>query len=207
MSVRLAITLLSGRCVHIDVDPKASLDVLRQQAQIALCVGRSSLLSPGGEDLRGTRTVEQTGLRMGDALVLHSRHVQVFSSRRSAAFAALLGDGSVVTWGDSEGGGDSSAVQGQLRNVQHIQASGNAFAALLADGFVVTWGRSEFGGDSSAVQGQLRNVQHIRASAEAFAAVREDGHVVTWGHPDSGGVSSAVENQLRPEQRPISVGA
>ena len=39
------------------------------------------------------------------------------------AFAAILADGSVVTWGDSDSGGDSSAVQKQLKNVQQIQAS------------------------------------------------------------------------------------
>ena len=47
------------------------------------------------------------------------------------AFAAILGDGSVVTWGDAAYGGDSSEVQGQLRNVQQIQASRSAFAAIL----------------------------------------------------------------------------
>ena len=54
------------------------------------------------------------------------------------AFAAILGDGSVVTWGLAYDGGDSSAVQPQLRGVQQIQASGHAFAALLCDGSVVT---------------------------------------------------------------------
>ena len=31
------------------------------------------------------------------------------------AFAAILGDGSVVTWGEATYGGDSAAVQGQLK--------------------------------------------------------------------------------------------
>ena len=74
------------------------------------------------------------------------------------AFAALRADGSVVTWGDAATGGDSSAVQDQLRGVQQIQATEFAFAALLADGSVVTWGRAGHGGDSSAVQDQLRFV-------------------------------------------------
>ena len=39
------------------------------------------------------------------------------------AFAAILEDGSVVTWGDANYGGDSLAVRDQLRGVQHIQAS------------------------------------------------------------------------------------
>ncbi|OLP82183.1 hypothetical protein AK812_SmicGene37179 [Symbiodinium microadriaticum] len=74
------------------------------------------------------------------------------------AFAAILGDGSVITWGDADDGGDSSAVQDQLRDVQQIQASNGAFAAILGDGSVVTWGDAEFGGHSSAVQDQLREM-------------------------------------------------
>ena len=63
------------------------------------------------------------------------------------AFAAILGDGSVVTWGSTFQGGDSSVVQDQLKNVQQIQASAYAFAAILADGSVVTWGDAAIGGD------------------------------------------------------------
>ena len=37
-------------------------------------------------------------------------------------------------------GGDSSSVQDQLQNVQHICGTLHAFAAILADGSVVTWG-------------------------------------------------------------------
>ena len=73
------------------------------------------------------------------------------------AFAAILADGSVVTWGDAVGGGDSTAVQQQLKNAQHIQTVyQGAFAAVLADGSVVTWGMAVFGGDSSAVRNQLQ---------------------------------------------------
>ena len=65
------------------------------------------------------------------------------------AFAAVLGDAAVVTWGCHLCGGDSGAVQAQLKNVQHVQASaGGAFAAILGDGSVVTWG---IRGDSSSV--------------------------------------------------------
>ena len=57
----------------------------------------------------------------------------------SDAFAAILADGSVVTWGNPDNGGDCSAVQDQLRNVQQIQATDFAFVAILADGSVVAW--------------------------------------------------------------------
>ena len=60
------------------------------------------------------------------------------------AFAAILEDGSVVTWGDADCGGDSSAVRDQLRGVQQIQATHlRAFAAILEDGSVVTWGDAD----------------------------------------------------------------
>ena len=65
----------------------------------------------------------------------------------SRAFAAILADGSVVTWGYASFGGDSSAVRDQLRGVQQIQATDHAFAAILADGSVVTWGDARHGGD------------------------------------------------------------
>ncbi|CAE7595340.1 Sardh [Symbiodinium natans] len=56
------------------------------------------------------------------------------------AFAALLADGSVVTWGAEDAGGDSSTVQDRLKHVQHIAATRATFAAILADGSVVTLG-------------------------------------------------------------------
>ena len=61
----------------------------------------------------------------------------------------------VVTWGDADCGGDSSAVQNQLKGVRQIQATGGAFAAILEDGSVVTWRNAQYGGDSSTVQAQL----------------------------------------------------
>jgi alpha-tubulin suppressor-like RCC1 family protein len=72
------------------------------------------------------------------------------------AFAAILDNGSVVTWGSQDFGGDSSAVQEQLKIVQQIQASSEAFAAILDDGSVVSWGARCSGGDSSKVQGLLQ---------------------------------------------------
>ena len=110
------------------------------------------------------------------------------------AFAAILADGSVVTWGSTRH--DSSEVQDQLRNVQQVQATDHAFAAILADGSVVTWGDPLDGGDSSAVQDLLRNVQQVQATDRAFAAILADGSVVTWGNPGHGGDSSAVQDRI-----------
>ena len=56
------------------------------------------------------------------------------------AFAAILGNNSVVTWGDIGYGGNSSGMQDQLKNLRQIKGSAGAFAAILQDGSLVTWG-------------------------------------------------------------------
>ena len=74
----------------------------------------------------------------------------------SYAVAAVLGDGSVVIWGDADYGGDSRALQDELKNVQHIQGASYVFVAVLGDGSVVTWGDCRGAGDSSALQNQVK---------------------------------------------------
>ena len=60
--------------------------------------------------------------------------VETVSSTRSA-FAAILKDGSVVTWGDEEDGGYfSSTVAKALIGVDKIYSTSYAFAAVLKDG-------------------------------------------------------------------------
>ena len=132
------------------------------------------------------QTIKRSRLQNGDLLSLHINRVQVQACH--GAFAAILGDGSVVTWGSAAYGGDSSAARDQLKNMQQIQASHDAFAAILGNGQVVTcrW----YGGVSSAARDQLKNVQQIPASH-----ILGNGQVVTcrW----YGGVSSAVQEQLK----------
>ena len=91
---------------------------------------------------------------MSSSCPVELKDVQQIKASASAC-AALLADGSVVTWGRV----DSSQVQEQLRHVQRIFATRLAFAALLADGSVVCWGDRFHGGDCSAVQEQLKDVQ------------------------------------------------
>ena len=76
----------------------------------------------------------------GDSTAVQDRLIAVKAIQASdCAFAAILGDGTVVTWGSELGGGDSKAVQDQLQHVQALQATELAFAALRSDGSVVTW--------------------------------------------------------------------
>ena len=56
-----------------------------------------------------------------------------------------------MAWGEATYGGDSIAVQCQLKKVRQIQANPNAFPAIPAAGSVVTWGAARCSGDSRAV--------------------------------------------------------
>eukprot|EP00439_Symbiodinium_sp_Y106_P017085 s526_g2.t1 len=197
--IQQEVGLLSGKTATVQVGLDETVEILRQRAQIALGVGKGLLVDSRGDFLDGSATISEVRVENGDSLIMQLRRVQVQPAHR--AFAAVLGDGSAVAWGDIAAGGDSRAVQGQLKNVQQIQASSRAFAAILGDGSVVTWGNAEYGGDSSSVQHQLKNVQQIQASEGAFAAILDDGSVVTWGGANYGGDNSTVQDQLKSVQQ------
>ncbi|MCX6409947.1 MAG: fibronectin type III domain-containing protein [Actinobacteria bacterium] len=121
----------------------------------------------------------------------------IFASEK--AFAALKQDGSVVTWGDPERGGDSAcdptpgtctpAPAGSLSGgVTQIMWMTDAFVAAKQDGSVVTWGSSGSGGSSlTPVGGALTGVGQVFSNDSAGAALREDGSVATWGAAENGG--------------------
>ena len=101
------------------------------------------------------QTLEEADIEDGECLTALVLQPQLAAT--GSAFALWChGDSAVVTWGDVRFGGDSSAVQDQLKGVRQIQASGEAFAAIREDGSVVTWGDAAAGGDSSAVRDQLK---------------------------------------------------
>ncbi|CAE7941595.1 unnamed protein product, partial [Symbiodinium sp. KB8] len=196
----------------LDIDPDTI--TWRNAVELRLCFLQAVLPLPaqGDKYLRkveiglnssefSKKKVREAGVKDGDSLTLHVQRTQAVGT--VFAIAAILGDGSVVTQGAGSYGGDSSAVQDMLTNVQQIQASTGAFAAILIDGSVVTWGLSHLGGDSSAVQEQLRlkRVKQIQAARNAFAAILLDGSVVTWGGVECGGDSSSVQDQLKNVQQ------
>ena len=176
--------------------------------------------SEAQDQLKGVQQIQATGsallrsLQMGQSWLgaiqimavtslkskINSRVSSRFKQLRRA-FAAILADVSLVTWGDPDDGGDSFKIQDQLKGVQQVQATSGAFAAILADGLVVTWGDPDCGGDSSEVRDQLKGVRQVQATYSAFAAILADGLVVTWGNPDYGGDSSEVQDQLKGVQQ------
>ena len=116
----------------------------------------------------------------------------------TGAFAALKSDGSVVTWGDSNSGGNSSGVAASLSSgVIKVYSNLAAFAALKNDGSVITWGDSSYGGNSSGVAASLSSgIVKVYSTGRAFAALKSDGSVITWGDSIFGGNSSSVANSL-----------
>ncbi|OLP96043.1 hypothetical protein AK812_SmicGene21767 [Symbiodinium microadriaticum] len=194
MSITVTVGLLSGKEATVEAGVDETVGTLQRQAQTALGVGRGRLLDASGNVLDVGESIKRARLQSGASLALHINRVQAQATGQ--AYAAILGDGSVVTRGDASCGGDSRAVQDQLKNVQQVQASYFAFAAILGDGSLVTWGKDRDGGDSRAVQDQLKNVQ-VQASDSAFAAILGDGSLVTWGKDSHGGDSSAVQDQLK----------
>ena len=199
MTIVVEVGLASGRTVSLEVRLDDPVESLGLRAQTALAVGRGRLVDSSGCVLEGAATLEAANVRNGDLLMLQISQVRICACVH--AFAAILGDGSVVSWGDGRYGGDSRRVQEQLKNVQHIKSSDTAFAAILADGHVVSWGEARSGGDSSAVHDQLKDVQQIQASRAAFAAILKDGSVRTWGNPRCGGDSQAVRDRLQDVQQ------
>ena len=54
----------------------------------------------------------------------------------ASAFAAIRADGTVVAWGDARAGGDCSAVQEQLHNVQLVIIRTFRSILLMSGGIV-----------------------------------------------------------------------
>ncbi|OLP80825.1 hypothetical protein AK812_SmicGene38710 [Symbiodinium microadriaticum] len=165
--------------LRIDAEPPVARAKAVPRAPSGL-LGRAALSTKGrlrllesGAEIEGEMSLSQVGLQTGDRLMLYTRPAAVAATQH--AFAAIQGDGSVVTWGNPEFGGDCSEVQEKLRNVQCIQATDAAFAALLADGSVVAWGREKGGIDKGSA------VECIQSTETAFAALHNDGSLDVWG--------------------------
>ena len=165
-----------------------------------------SVVTWGREGMGGKPLVRWGGLNPRDDSVenqLSSGVVDIASS--SWGFAAIKSDGSIVTWGNQDGG-DSSEVYNQLvGRVKKIYTSGFGYAALLVDGSVICWGGTTeyqkiFTKESTSISvaSDLKtDVVEIFSTAAAFAALKSDGSVVTWGTYKHGGDSRSVSAELK----------
>ena len=142
-----------------------------QLPDLQWCRRGASLLSPAGDRMAHTQTMSDATLVDGDVItVLVFAVPRVFAHRHGRAFAAVKGDGSVVTWGDARKGGDSEKVKFELTvGVEHVVGNLGAFAALKEDGSIVTWGDASNGGNSDDVKSKLHGgVRHVVGTYRAF---------------------------------------
>ena len=140
MSITVEVGLLSGKTAVVKADVEETVRTLQLRAQCALGLRKGRLVHLSGALDAGSK-IKDTEIQNGDSWTLF---VQVQIQASLFALAAIVDDGSVVTWGRAGNGGDSEAVPDQLKNVQWLQAtSQSGFPAMLADDTVVTWGPAE----------------------------------------------------------------
>lgn len=94
------------------------------------------------------------------------------------AFAAIMDDGSLISWGNPEYGG-SNPPGGH--DFVDLCSNGFAFAALRRDGSISAWGSSRHGGNQPPVD---QGCQKLFSINGAFAALKADGSLLSWGHPE-----------------------
>ena len=104
-----------------------------------------------------------------------------YESRNKRAFAALLDDGSVVTWGDPKYGGNVDSIASVLdADVTQIFSSSSGFLALKADNSLVLWGDGFTDENNSFVEIQLQSgAAQIATNDYSFALVQENGALVS----------------------------
>lgn len=153
----------------------------------------------------GTVTSHGNNSYGGDMATLAARITNATSLHSSKyGFAALISDGSVVSWGQIDGvsygvSGNTAFLEPTVINATAVTVSRDAFAVRESAGTVVVYGDATHGGDSSAVAADLVNVDYVVAARSAFSAKKSDGSVVAWGDATRGGdttlnLSSTLEN-------------
>ena len=97
MTLVLVVALISGETVSLEADLDASVGSVKLRGRGALGVGLRRLLKASGSVLDGDATLETAGLRTGDRLTLQIGKLQIQAGKHQKCFAAIIGDGSVVT--------------------------------------------------------------------------------------------------------------
>ena len=110
MSLTFEVSLMSGKTVSLKTHGDESVESLRVRAQRVLGVGKGRLLNSAGSILNEGVPLKKAELQYEEPLTFQVGHVDVCGGR--FAFAAILGDGSVETWGTSQQGGGQQCFAG-----------------------------------------------------------------------------------------------
>lgn len=146
--------------------------------------------------------------------VLGVRNAVAIAAGAGDLSAALLADGTVMTWGGTDEGGlgrapfnkpsPTPALVPGVRGVRAIAVGSSHMIALTETGSVITWGSNGFGSlgrptdeNVPGVVPSVTNVQSICASNTTSVAVLESGRIMTWG--------GEVRPWNRPEGSEVSI--
>lgn len=110
------------------------------------------------------------------------------ASRR--AFA-VIANGAIKAWGDTDYGGDASKVS-TINNASRLIATESAYTAMLTSGGLACWGNSSYGNSLPEQYKSRNDIIDVKSTYGAFAALCADGTVIAWGNAAYGGDTSAV---------------
>ena len=159
LMLQVHVSFPSGYGETLALPPNSTVGDLKVLVQKTFRQGFLRLVTEKGHVLANHEdSLLAAGIQEGMHLTVVAQKPKVAATSQAFAVWCCGGD-RIATWGEQCYGGDSSAVQDHLKNVQQVQGTMGAFAAILADGSVVTWGDRNSGGDSSAVQDQLQEFQ------------------------------------------------
>lgn len=86
------------------------------------------------------------------------------------AYAVLLKDGSVLTWGEPGAGHDDEALPKRLTGITHVYANESQFVAKKSDGHIVVWGA-----DLPFRSYQDEKVTALHGTRQIIVASQQDG--------------------------------
>ncbi len=159
---------------HLDEKPETIPDLDNVTAIVSNAGAFSALRSDGSVFISDDKDYIYTKHTSTTLNKLKSGVVKLFATHY--AFCALKDDGSIVTWGDPDNGGDSSKVSDKLFDIEAVYANYYAFIALRKDGTAVSWGDKDCGGGY-----KISNVKKIYTDTHAFVVLKENNKIVTMG--------------------------
>ena len=139
--VYLSVVSVGGRILvkpcHFAISTKVSQIVCAASDEL----GSTCKILSGTRVLLPSWNLAECELEDGAILTAIAAQLRLFAAQCGRAFAAVKPDGSVITWGASCDGSDSSGVKAELaEGVVSVTGAGRAFAAIKTDGSVLTWG-------------------------------------------------------------------
>lgn len=168
--------------------PKGTIDQLAaNEVAFVACFHDGTIFCWGDENGGGqTPTIPPAMALADDSSVVITPRTVASIVGNERAFAALLDDGSLLAWGDSDWGGVTPALANG-KTFTSLVATQQGFSAIFSGG-VLTWGQSMPAGKIVNLP-QEKSITLLATTREAVAACFDDGSLQCWGVTDCGGTT------------------